>query len=167
MWTELTPDSLLTRLTDAEKTALESASTSLPDVLADIAGEVAAEWRGGIARHVALSIRPLAVPGELLEARVPNLILQPLVENALRHGLAARARPGRVEVRALRQGDDLQLWVRDDGRGLPPGASERVGLSNTRARLALMYPGRHRFDLRNAPDGGVVAEIVIPLRTRP
>lgn len=66
MWTELTPDSLLTRLTDAEKTALESASTSLPDVLADIAGEVAAEWRGGIARHVALSIRPLAVPGELL-----------------------------------------------------------------------------------------------------
>ncbi|HBD19090.1 MAG TPA: hypothetical protein DC063_02660 [Arenimonas sp.] len=109
----------------------------------------------------------MAVPDDLLEARVPNLILQPLVENALRHGLAARARPGRIEIRALRRGDDLQLFVSDDGRGLPPGASERVGLSNTRARLALMYPGRHRFDLRNAPDGGVIAEILIPLPTRP
>lgn len=109
----------------------------------------------------------IAVPDELLEARVPNLILQPLVENALRHGLAARARPGRIEIRAVRQGNDLQLFVRDDGRGLPAGATERVGLSNTRARLALMYPGTHRFDLRNAPEGGVIAEIVLPLRSRP
>ena len=102
-----------------------------------------------------------------MEAQVPNLILQPLVENALRHGLAARARPGRIEIRAARQGDDLQLSVLDDGRGLAPGTTERVGLSNTRARLKLMYAGRHRFELRNVADGGAIAVMTLPLRTRP
>lgn len=109
----------------------------------------------------------ILVPDELMDAQVPTLILQPLVENALRHGLAARARPGRIEVRAGRQGDYLQLFVLDDGRGLPPGTTERVGLSNTRARLNLMYAGKHRFELRNVSDGGVIAEITLPLRTRP
>jgi two-component system LytT family sensor kinase len=106
-----------------------------------------------------------AVPGEVLEARVPNLILQPLVENALRHGLATRAGPGRVEIRAERQGDALRLRVSDDGRGLPPGTTERVGLANTRARLHLLYADRHRFDVRNSDAGGVIAEIELPWRT--
>jgi two-component system LytT family sensor kinase len=101
----------------------------------------------------------------VLEARVPNLILQPLVENALRHGLATRAGPGRVEIRAERQGDALRLRVSDDGRGLPPGTTERVGLANTRARLHLLYADRHRFDVRNSDAGGVIAEIELPWRT--
>ena len=109
----------------------------------------------------------IIVPDELLDARVPNLILQPLVENALRHGLAARATPGRVEVRAGRHGGDLHLLVLDDGRGLWPGTTERVGLSNTRARLNLMYADRHRFELRNNAGGGVTAEISLPLRLQP
>lgn len=109
----------------------------------------------------------IRVPDELMDARVPNLILQPLVENALRHGLAPRARPGRIEIRARRRGHDLQLSVQDDGLGLPHGTTERVGLSNTRARLSLMYPGTHHFALRDAPGGGVIAEISLPLRTRP
>lgn len=109
----------------------------------------------------------IRVPGELMDARVPNLVLQPLVENALRHGLSGQARPGRIEILAARQGDHLQLQVVDDGRGLPPGMTERVGLSNTRARLELMYPGRHRFGLRSGPGGGVTAEILLPLRARP
>lgn len=107
------------------------------------------------------------VPDELMEARVPNLILQPLVENALRHGLAARARPGRIEIRAERHGEDLKLSVRDDGRGFPAGMIERVGLSNTRARLDLMHGDSHLFELNHAPDGGAIAEITFPLRTRP
>lgn len=109
----------------------------------------------------------IQVPDALMGARVPNLILQPLVENALRHGLATRARPGRIEIGAHRQGEHLQLFVRDDGRGLPAGTIERVGLSNTRARLHLMYAGEHRFELRNVPEGGVAAEITLPLRIRP
>lgn len=109
----------------------------------------------------------IRVPGELMDARVPVLLLQPLVENALRHGLAARARPGRVEVGAARVGEQLRLWVVDDGCGLSPGAAERVGLSNTRARLALLYPGMHHFALREAEGGGVAAEITLPLRGRP
>ena len=66
MWIELTPDALLTRLTEAEHLALASVATNLTDVLADIAVNVAAEWRGGIARHVALSKRALALPDELM-----------------------------------------------------------------------------------------------------
>lgn len=66
MWIELTPDSLLSRLTEEEHSALSTVATSLPDVLSDIAGDLAAEWRGGIARHVALSKRRHAVPDELM-----------------------------------------------------------------------------------------------------
>lgn len=66
MWVELTPETLLSRLSDGEHTAVSQAATSLPDVLADIAASVAEEWRGGIARHVALSKRRLAVPTELM-----------------------------------------------------------------------------------------------------
>ncbi|HEY0680879.1 MAG TPA: histidine kinase [Steroidobacter sp.] len=113
-----------------------------------------------------LSYRIL-IPDQVLEARVPNLILQPLVENALRHGLATRAGPGRVEIKADRQGDFLLLCVVDDGRGLPPAMTERVGLANTRARLRLLYGERQRFDVRNSGDGGVIAEIELPWRTVP
>jgi signal transduction histidine kinase len=105
------------------------------------------------------------IPDPVLEAQVPNLILQPLVENALRHGLATRAGPGRVEIRADRHGDSLRLCVVDDGRGLPPATTERVGLANTRARLRLLYADRQRFEVRNSAAGGVIAEIELPWRT--
>jgi two-component system LytT family sensor kinase len=107
----------------------------------------------------------IAVPDEVREARVPNLILQPLVENALRHGLATRAGPGHIEIRADRQDDALLLRVSDDGRGLPPSTTERIGLANTRARLRLLYADRQRFEVRNSDDGGVIAEIELPWRT--
>jgi signal transduction histidine kinase len=111
-----------------------------------------------------LSFRFL-IPDGVLEARVPNLLLQPLIENALRHGLATRAGPGKVEIKADRHGDSLLLCVVDDGRGLPPAATERVGLANTRERLRLLYADRQRFDVRNSDDGGVIAEIELPWRT--
>lgn len=65
MWRELTPDSLLTRLAAAEQSALATAATDLPDVLAEIAADVAAEWRGRLARVTPLSVRPLALPSEI------------------------------------------------------------------------------------------------------
>ena len=103
----------------------------------------------------------------MLEARVPTLILQPLVENALRHGIATRAGPGHVEIKAQRHGDSLRLSVSDDGQGLPQPTTERVGLANTRARLRLLYAERQRFEVRDSDDGGVIAEIELPWRTVP
>ena len=107
----------------------------------------------------------ILVPDEALEARVPTLILQPLVENALHHGIATRAGPGCVEIKARRHGDILRLSVSDDGQGLPQAPGERVGLANTKARLRLLYADRQRFELRNSDDGGVIAEIELPWRT--
>jgi two-component system, LytTR family, sensor kinase len=97
-------------------------------------------------------------------AAVPRFILQPLVENALRHGIAARADAGALEIAARREGDDLVLTVRDDGPGLRPGVppSGGVGLANTRARLAALYGERASLHIANAEGGGVVATVRLP-----
>ncbi|HEX2205971.1 MAG TPA: histidine kinase [Longimicrobium sp.] len=114
-----------------------------------------------------LTVR-LHVPEALMDARVPNLILQPLVENAIRHGTAPRGGAGRIEVTAERDGETLRLEVRDNGAGLPPVAPPRaregVGVRNTRQRLAQLYGAGHRFELANAARGGAVATVVIPYR---
>lgn len=106
------------------------------------------------------------VEADALDLAVPHLVLQPLVENAIRHGIAPRAGPGLIEVRAERADGWLELSVRDDGRGLDAGAGEGegVGLSNTRARLAQMYGDRHTFELRSRASGGVEVSITIPAR---
>jgi signal transduction histidine kinase len=112
---------------------------------------------------VALDIEP-----GTLGARVPTLILQPLVENAIRHGIAPRPRGGRVEVRSRRREGALHLEVFDDGPGLPPeaagGCQEGVGLTNTRARLRHLYGPDHRLELSNG-GAGVVVTLAIPFRT--
>jgi two-component sensor histidine kinase len=102
------------------------------------------------------------------DALVPTLILQPLVENAIEHGIAARRRGGRLEIRAAARSGNLELSVADDGLGLTATElhtdTARVGLRNTRARLAHLYGERGRLDLRNRTDGGVVATVVLPYR---
>jgi two-component system LytT family sensor kinase len=100
-------------------------------------------------------------------ALVPNLMLQPLVENAIRHGIAPRAAPGHVVVTASRNGDRLELSVVDDGVGENPRADHRdgVGLGNTRARLLSLYGSDHRFEAGSASSGGFAVRIEIPLRT--
>jgi two-component system, LytTR family, sensor kinase len=102
------------------------------------------------------------------EALVPTLILQPLVENAIEHGIATRRRGGRLEIRAAARAGNLELSVADDGAGLTDAQQHadtaRVGLRNTRARLAHLYGERGRLDLRNRTDGGVVATVVLPYR---
>lgn len=102
-----------------------------------------------------------------LGALVPNLILQPLVENAIKHGLATRSGSGRVELRASRVGDRLVLEVLDDGPGLAPGwdtASGCIGVANVRARLHQLYGDRHTFTLENRPEGGVHARMELPFQ---
>ncbi len=103
-----------------------------------------------------------------LDAPVPNLILQPIVENALRHGIAQTRGPGRVEISAKRENGSLRIRVRDNGPGLAAitrpddGLKEGLGLSNTRARLEQLYGAAHRFELENAPGGGLLVTLEIP-----
>ncbi|NUS98382.1 MAG: histidine kinase [Gemmatimonadaceae bacterium] len=99
------------------------------------------------------------------DALVPNLVLQPLVENAFRHGLASVRTTGRVEVRAARDAGDLVLTVRDNGAGPAKDAREGVGLTNTRARLAQLYGARQRLTLRAGEAGGAVVEVRLPYHT--
>lgn len=104
-----------------------------------------------------------------LDAAVPNMILQPLVENAVRHGIAPRAAGGLVSIRAARENGSLRLRVSDDGCGPPGGDAdslkEGVGLSNTRARLQHLYGAAHQFRLRGAGDSGMTVDFTIPYRS--
>ncbi|HYY93688.1 MAG TPA: histidine kinase [Pyrinomonadaceae bacterium] len=110
------------------------------------------------------------VDPRVLDCRVPNLILQPLVENAIRHGVSQRTAPGHVRVRAERNGDALRLEVSDNGAGLsqhspaPRATKGGVGLSNTRARLQQLYGSDYRFELTADPRGGAVATLEIPIQ---
>ena len=101
------------------------------------------------------------------DALVPEFILQPLVENAVRHGIAKRSEAGVIEVTATLEGNDLVLAVRDDGPG-PGDANEAsargVGLSNTRARLETLFGDRGRLELRQSESGGTIATVRFPLR---
>ena len=106
------------------------------------------------------------VAPDTLDAVVPTLILQPIVENAIRHGTALLSSMGQITILARRRHGSLELAVRDNGRGLQRGgARERVGVGNTRARLRQLYGDAFRFELRNHEAGGVEATIVIPFRS--
>ena len=101
-------------------------------------------------------------------ARVPAMILLPLVENAVRHGVSARPGPGEVGIRARREADTLRLEVWDDGPGLPAvsqnGARRGIGLANTRARLAQLYGATHRFELVDGAPTGLIVRMALPFR---
>jgi LytS/YehU family sensor histidine kinase len=101
----------------------------------------------------------------LLRAHLPPLTLQPLVENALKHGIGPRKSAGRITVRARRERGRLRLEVEDDGAGLAPGHRRGVGLSNTHERLRQLYPGEYHFELRPGASGGTLAVLELPLRT--
>lgn len=111
----------------------------------------------------------LELPDELGEARVPSLLLQPLVENAVRHGISPREGPGRIEVSVARHGDRLSLTVRDDGVGIDgaDGPRSGVGLANTRARLEGLFGTDYRLEMGRGGDGGTEVRIELPFRTGP
>jgi two-component system LytT family sensor kinase len=117
--------------------------------------------------HDRLRIERVFAP-DLGDAMVPPLILQPLVENAICHGVAARQGRGTVRVRTERDGESLLLAVEDDGPGFEPGsggASWGVGLANTRARLEQLYGANGALETKNLPDGGAYVGVRLPLRT--
>jgi two-component system LytT family sensor kinase len=101
---------------------------------------------------------------EVLDALVPNLILQPIVENALEHGVSRAGEVGMVEIAARRDGDRLVITVRDNGPGVGALTEVGVGLGNTRARLAQLYGDQAAFTLQAGEGGGAVAEVVLPYR---
>jgi two-component system, LytTR family, sensor kinase len=106
----------------------------------------------------------MAIPAELLDAGVPALLLQPLVENAIRHGNSPRTGRGQIEIRAGQDGERLRLEIRDAGPGFPlPGQyQEGLGLRNTRERLRQLYGTEQSFTLANDPSGGALVTITLP-----
>ena len=112
---------------------------------------------------VVLDVDPLA-----LQALVPTFILQPLLENAIRHGIATRSTPGQIEIQAWCEGEVLHLSVRDDGPGLAANWDlERgagVGLSNTRERLKRLYGDGQSFRIAGPVGTGVQVDLRFPLR---
>ena len=160
-------DTMIARLGDFLRLTLENAGTqevSLQEEIEFLRCYLEIEkmrFRDRLSVHI--NIEP-----EVFAARVPNLILQPIVENAIRHGIAPRSRPGRIEIYARRQDGVLQVQVTDDGPGLPVNGNskgilkEGVGLANTQARLQQIYGNAHRLDLANAPLGGLTVTLEIP-----
>lgn len=117
-----------------------------------------------------LSVRVTADP-RTLDALVPNLVLQPVVENAIKHGISRKAASGRLDIEAESSGDTLTLRVRDDGPGLNGKASGNgaagIGLKNIQARLEHLYGQAQGLTLSEAPGGGALATITLPFRTTP
>jgi two-component system, LytTR family, sensor kinase len=117
-------------------------------------------------------VTAIDVEPHALDALVPSLILQPIVENAIRHGIAPRASVGRLEIRARHDHSMLLLTVRDNGPGLAPmvngnhGGShgKGMGLAITRARLERLYGSHCRFELVNAAEGGLIVTLEIPFQ---
>jgi two-component system LytT family sensor kinase len=156
---------MLTRLSDLLRKSLENKGVhevSLKDELEFLESYLEIERTRF---HDRLTVR-MDVDPATLDARVPNLILQPLVENAIRHGIAPRAAAGFVEIRSRRENGMVRLEVSDNGRGLGDAAPETlmkgIGLSNTRARLAQLYGSAHRFELSSGEHGGLTVTVAIP-----
>jgi sensor histidine kinase YesM len=113
----------------------------------------------------------MRIEPETLDARVPNLILQPIVENAIKHGIVSRIAPGAIEISASRVDGILRLQVKDNGPGLNGSEASRgrikegLGLANTRARLQQMYGPAHRFEMADAAEGGLLVILEMPFET--
>jgi signal transduction histidine kinase len=122
----------------------------------------------------------IAVDPSVVDAMIPSFLLQPLVENALKHGLAPGHSDQSIEVRLSKTGDDLEIIVEDNGKGLdgllttsgrflaavPSVDGLGIGLTNTRSRLAMLYGDRYAFRMSNLPSGGCRVEIRLPLEVR-
>jgi two-component sensor histidine kinase len=114
-----------------------------------------------------LSVK-MDIEPEAMDLQVPNMILQPLVENAIRHGIAPFSKRGQMEITARREDGKLRLQVRDNGPGLSSDQQHAfkpgVGIANTRARLQQLYGADHRFEMNNGISGGLLVTILIPAR---
>jgi two-component system LytT family sensor kinase len=117
-----------------------------------------------------LSVR-VEIAADTFDSLVPSMLLQPLVENAVRHGVAPKPGPGRVAISAERTGPNLRIVVNDTGNGMDEGAMngsarEGVGLSTTRARLEKLYGPAQELTLVNLPGGGFESRVTLPFKVR-
>lgn len=111
-----------------------------------------------------LRVEIAADPG-VLDAAVPHMVLQPIVENAIRHGIGRSSSAGSIRISACLVNGTLEMKVQDDGPGLAPAGTDRthgIGLANTRARLNQLYGDAARLSVENGEDGGVSATVVLP-----
>ena len=160
-------DDMLTRLSDLLRLSLEDVDeqeVTLKREMEFLDGYLAIQQTRFRDRFsVQVNIDPRS-----LDALVPNMILQPLVENAVEHGIASRAGAGRLEVRSTLQNGIVRLEVIDDGPGPAEdsgdGAGSGVGLANTRARLQQLYGDAYRFSLTRPESGGTLVSLEIPFR---
>ena len=161
-------DTMIDRLGDLLRMTLHKSGiqeVSLKEEL-DVLGKYVEIERTRFGNRLTVEMR---VQPETLDVQVPSLVLQPLVENAIRHGIAPNAGPGWIAVYAQRDNDDLVLQVLDNGDGLPPdrlmAMNRGVGLDNTRARLEHLYRDRFEFTFSNLERGFCVT-IRIPFEVQ-
>ena len=163
--------SMITRLGDFLRLTLENAGTqevTLQQEMEFLNGYLEIErvrFRDRLTTLVNVDPRMLDVP-------VPNLILQPIVENAMRHAIATRSSFGRIEITARPRNGALRIEVKDNGPGLQVDQDgihlrKGLGLANTRARLERLYGADHLLELTNDPDGGVIVILEIPTERNP
>lgn len=163
-------DQMMARLSDLLRLSLENCeiqTTCLSRELEFVAGYLEIEKiRFEERLNVVLDIAP-----ETLDAQVPSLLLQPLVENAVRHGISRLSSGGDLWITASHDGHDLSLRVRDNGPGLAttsqtlPGTG--LGIRTTRERLQTLYGSRQSFEIHAVPTGGVEVRIRIPFQIEP
>jgi two-component system, LytTR family, sensor kinase len=151
---------MLTRLADLLRLSLtigENSVVSLSQELAFVQRYLAIEQ---VRFQDRLEVNYQVDPACLVAA-VPALLLQPLVENSIKHGVSDQLGRSRIEIRASRQGEWLDLQVEDNGQGYESGR-EGIGTTNTAARLALLYPERHRFSVSCGLHDGTIASVRVP-----
>jgi sensor histidine kinase YesM len=108
----------------------------------------------------------IRIAPEVRKALAPHLLLQPLVENSIRHGIDPQSHAVFVTVTAERDGNDTRVSVRDRGGGLPASGMRRgTGLANTAERLEQLYGSRHKLEFENCEDGGLLVTVAFPYRT--
>lgn len=156
---------MLTRLSDLLRVTLEKNNQAMNPLREELA---TLDLYLGIQRerYGDRLVVEMNIADDVLDVEVPALLLQPLVENALQHGIDAHSDQGRVVIDARRSEGRVALVVRDNGRGLSPdfslGEGNGVGLSNTRARLHCLYGDRQHFEIRSIPSGGTEVRLSFP-----
>ena len=160
-------DEVVTRLSDLLRLSLENVNeqeVTLKREMEFLEGYLAIQQTRFRDRlTVRMEIDPVS-----LDALVPNMILQPLIENAVTHGIASRLGNGEIRIRARRDDGVLRLEVFDNGPGpsgnRPAAVKKGLGISNTQARLEQLYGAAHRFELAEAAGGGTVVRLELPFR---
>ncbi len=160
-------DRMIARLSDLLRMSLENSEiqvTTLSHELEFLTGYLEIEKvRFADRLNIVLDVAP-----DALDAQMPHLLLQPLVENAVRHGISRRSAGGEIRIAVSCDAHNLYLRIRDNGPGLPDSGADQstigLGLRATRERLQTLYGSDHSVDIRDVPEGGVEACVRIPFR---